>query len=119
MFPPDDEESISSVLNLPYGAKEPRSVKASNEVFEQLRSSCNGTEHTVAVILCNGIGAKLKFSLNALAQLSRKRHGEALQRGSTPFGARLLRTDCACGEWQNEHHDIAAFTVSPESLVKA
>ena len=111
--------SSLTTTTLPQNAEVPRSVSESSRIFQQLRSSCMGNEHTAAVTASNQIGYNVMRGLHIWVEVVRKRHGEAMQAAHDPEKAMDWRTADALGAWQDELAQMAAQTEDANKLEEA
>ena len=103
----------------PLSSDVPRTVKESGEIFNRLKGTTCGHEHTVALILSNRLGCRVMVMLSTFIHPTRKRHGEALVAAKTPRGAEAWRIADATGAWEDELWDLVESTVSDSLLRQA
>ena len=111
--------SSLTTTTMPAHPAETRSVRESAQIFQQLRSSCMGAEHTAAVIASNQIGYNVMRGLHIWVHVVRKRHGEAMHAAHDPEKAMDWRTADALGAWQDELAQMAAQTEDANKLEEA
>ena len=97
----------------------PRSVKESGNMFNVLRGTSFGTEHTCTLVLANRLGCKVMAALGVLILPTRIRHGRAMVAAGCPQKAQQWRIEDSVGGWQEELVSIAEATTRDTDIATA